>query len=90
LNPSNYYAEVDSDLCTGCGVCMEICQMQAIELREDIAVVNRTRCIGCGNCSAKCSSEAILLKKKEKQYIPPQTMDDLFDLILEEKTKLNK
>jgi electron transport complex protein RnfB len=87
---SNYYAEVDSDSCIGCGVCMEFCQMHAIELREDIAVVNRTRCIGCGNCSAKCSSEAILLKKKEKQYIPPRTMDDLFDMILEEKTKLNK
>ncbi len=31
---SNYYAEIDEDLCTGCGVCVERCQMEAIQLDE--------------------------------------------------------
>ena len=87
---SNYYAEVDSNLCTGCGICEEYCQVHAIEVEENIAFVERKRCIGCGNCVAKCSSEAVILKKKEEQYIPPQTMDNLFDLILEEKNKFTK
>jgi electron transport complex protein RnfB len=87
---SNYYAEVDPVLCTGCGICVERCQMKAIRMREDVALVKRRRCIGCGNCVVKCPSEAITLKKKQEQYIPPQTMDDLFDLILREKKKLIK
>jgi electron transport complex protein RnfB len=84
---SNYYSEVDPELCTGCGTCLEYCQIQAIEIEKDVAVIQRRRCIGCGNCVAKCPSEAIMLKKKEEQYIPPLTMDDLYDLIMREKSK---
>ncbi|MFW9950599.1 MAG: 4Fe-4S binding protein, partial [Candidatus Thorarchaeota archaeon] len=80
----------NSNICTGCGICEEYCQVKAIKVEGNIAFVERRRCIGCGNCVAKCSSEAIILKKKEEQYIPPQTMDDLFALILEEKNKLTK
>jgi len=82
---SNYYSEVDPDLCTGCGTCVDRCQMKAITLIDDICSIERKRCIGCGNCVAICPSEAIRLKQKEEQYIPPQSMDDLYDLILKEK-----
>ena len=85
---SNYYAEVDSDLCTGCGTCIDRCQMKAITQIDNISSIEGKRCIGCGNCVAICPSEAINLQKKEEQYIPPQTMEDLYDRILEEKTKL--
>ncbi len=84
---SNFYAEVDPDLCTGCGTCLDRCQMNAITQTDDISSIERKRCIGCGNCVTVCPSEAIILQKKEEQYIPLPAMDDLYNKILEEKTK---
>ena len=59
--------------------------MEAIEPIKDISIVKRERCIGCGNCVANCPSDAISLKKKDKQYVPQLTMDDLFDRIMQRK-----
>ncbi|MFX1593957.1 MAG: 4Fe-4S binding protein [Promethearchaeota archaeon] len=87
---SNFYSEVDPELCTGCGSCIDRCQLEAITLIDDVSSIDRKRCIGCGNCVAICPSDAIILQKKEEEYVPPPTMDDLYDLILTEKTKLKK
>ena len=84
---SNYYSQIDPEMCTGCGTCVDRCQLKAITLTDDIASIDRKRCIGCGNCILVCPSEAIILQKKEKVYVPPPTMDDLFHLIQEAKTK---
>ena len=67
---SNYYAEVDADLCTGCGTCVERCQLEAVELTDGAAVVNPDRCIGCGNCVVTCEAGAARLYQKEKQLVP--------------------
>lgn len=85
---SDYYAEVDPDLCTGCGTCIDRCQMDAISLEEDISIVDRKRCIGCGNCVFVCQDDAIQLKKKERQYIPPITGTELYDEITKAGSKL--
>ncbi|MFX1322972.1 MAG: 4Fe-4S binding protein [Promethearchaeota archaeon] len=85
---SSYYSQIDPELCTGCGTCVERCQVKAITLIDDIASIDLKRCIGCGNCIITCPSEAISLQKKEEKHVPPQTMDDLYDLILVEKNKL--
>ena len=82
---SNYYAEVDANDCTGCETCIQICPMEAIRLVDDIAKIKQKRCIGCGNCVAKCPSDAINLHKKDRQFTPFPTMDDLFDKIMERK-----
>jgi electron transport complex protein RnfB len=85
VSVSNFYAEIDENLCTGCETCIEICPMEAIEPIKNISIVKRERCIGCGNCVANCPSDAISLKKKDKQYVPQLTMDDLFDRIMQRK-----
>ncbi|MFW9827806.1 MAG: 4Fe-4S binding protein [Candidatus Thorarchaeota archaeon] len=87
---TNYYANVDSELCTGCGTCVEICQMGSISLNDDVLHIEPIRCIGCGNCVIHCSSEAIKLLKREKQFKPYPTMDILFDKIMERKIKLQQ
>lgn len=87
---TNYYAEVDSELCTGCGTCEEICQMNAISLKNEISSIKRRKCIGCGNCVAKCPSEAIQLNKKEREFTPYPSMDDLFDRIRHRKHKIQE
>jgi len=87
---SNFYSQIDPELCTGCGTCIERCQIAAITLVDDKSLIDRKKCIGCGICIDTCPSEAISLQEKEERYVPPSTMDDLYNLILEEKTKMRK
>ena len=82
---SNYFAEVDSDICTGCGTCLDRCQMNALNLVDDISKVNRDRCIGCGACVPTCPNDAINLCKKEPENIPPKDWDALYAEILNKK-----
>lgn len=71
---SNYYATVDEDACTGCGICEERCQMDAVRLDdEDIARIDLKRCIGCGLCITTCPVEALSLVKKQEYRTPPAT-----------------
>lgn len=71
-----YWAEVDPDLCTGCELCIERCQMEAIQMSDDeISTINTDRCIGCGLCVSTCPEEALSLveKPEDKQYKPPES-----------------
>ncbi len=45
---------VDSDGCTGCGICLRPGHCDAIELMNGIARVDRDKCLGCGICAALC------------------------------------
>jgi heterodisulfide reductase subunit A len=54
-------AEVDSEMCVGCKVCLTLCPFSAIEFDEKrrISVVEESACKGCGTCQASCPSGAI-------------------------------
>ena len=78
---SNFYAESDPELCSGCETCLERCQMDAIIMEDDRAIVNLDRCIGCGNCVATCGTEAMILHKREKEAVPPQDTKELYQKI---------
>ena len=82
---TNYYAEVNPELCDGCGTCIEKCQMDARTLVDGVAVVNPDRCIGCGNCVALCSTDAGSLKKKEPENVPPVDKDAYYMALLSHK-----
>jgi Na+-translocating ferredoxin:NAD+ oxidoreductase subunit B len=81
----NYFAVVDSEVCSGCGVCVDRCQMNAIKLDEQsgLSTIDLDRCIGCGNCVASCPSEALKLVKKEKEVAPPEHRTDLYKILAE-------
>jgi ferredoxin len=87
LNP-RYHAQIDPELCVGCGTCIDRCQLNAIKARKEISKVNIKRCIGCGNCVAVCPEEAITLIKKEKVPELPEDEDDMFEKIFEAKMKM--
>lgn len=74
---SNFYAEVDFELCEGCETCTNRCQMDAISLKDNISSVDLNRCIGCGNCVVSCPSNAIHLVKKEIEIVPPKDAPEL-------------
>ncbi|MFX1477116.1 MAG: 4Fe-4S binding protein [Promethearchaeota archaeon] len=86
---SNFFAEVDSDLCSGCETCVEQCQVEAMKMDEEkgVSYVNLDRCIGCGNCVPTCPSEAIQLVKKENEQIPPKNYTEMIEVIMEAKNQ---
>jgi heterodisulfide reductase subunit A len=55
-------AKVISNLCTGCGMCVEVCPYEAIALKDGKVEVNEVLCEGCGTCSATCLRAAIQVK----------------------------
>ena len=86
---SNYYARVNTELCTGVGTCVERCPMAAVSMDNGYASVELARCIGCGLCVPTCPENAMVLVKKDQETVPPLTEEDLFDTILAQKSTLS-
>jgi len=87
LVSSNFYAEVNPDLCTGCGTCSTRCQVDA-PVVDDVSKINLDRCIGCGVCVPTCPEKAIRLVKKGKEWVPPANIQALFMEIMKHKANL--
>jgi len=85
---TNYYAQINADECVGCGTCIDVCQIDAIKMKNEVSKVNIWRCIGCGNCVASCPEEAIQLMKKDKLEIPFENEEELFAKILAKKNEI--
>ena len=81
---ANFYAAVDSATCEGCGACVKRCQVAAVSVaaKKQPAVVDRNRCIGCGVCVPACPTASINLVKKPAEVRPPQTREDLHDIMM--------
>ena len=88
LFATNYRAEVDTELCIGCGICEDRCNVDAVHVEDDIAVVDKDRCIGCGVCVPTCTSEAMSLIKKEEEILPPRNTMATFTKIMDKKAEL--
>lgn len=70
---SSYLAVAKSLECTGCGICLEKCPMEAIRLAEEAAVIDEKKCIGCGVCADQCPVSAITLARTgiRDVFVPP-------------------
>jgi len=87
---SNYQIKVDDEKCIGCEECIERCQMDAIKMSEDVAMVDYDRCIGCGACTFGCFDGALSLirKPEEEIYTPPSNIFETYMDIMVERGKL--
>ena len=57
-------AEIAQETCTGCGNCVQVCPLNAIQPIQkngvlSLAEVEPLRCTGCGNCAVVCPVNAI-------------------------------
>jgi ferredoxin len=60
---SGQKANVDVNLCTGCGICVDVCPHQALEMVDGMAKLVRPEdCDGIGECVDACPVQAITLQ----------------------------
>jgi len=56
--------KVDKDCCTGCGICIESCPTNSLELVDDVSTLVRPdTCTGCGACADACPLECITMEE---------------------------
>jgi electron transport complex protein RnfB len=84
---TNYHSVNDPDLCTSCGTCIDLCQMKALSFQEDVLTIDMGRCIGCGVCVSNCPENAMKLHKRDKEIIPPETMEETYSHIMDKKLR---
>ena len=78
LNPTNYIAAVTEDACSGCGICVEKCPVDAISMKDGKAVVNKIVCLGCGVCARFCPIESCIMETRpEKIFVPGNTIEKI-------------
>lgn len=64
-------AEVDEEVCVGCGNCERTCAYEAVKVDpfKGKAVVQKVMCEGCGACAVSCPSGAMNLKNWAKKAL---------------------
>ena len=73
---SNYYAEVDDETCEGCEACIDRCQVNAIEMKDDVAFITHDICIGCGLCVSTCPTGSMSMIHKQPAALSHIYADD--------------
>ncbi len=65
----------DSELCSGCGACEQICPVNAIKLQENnegflFPAIDKNKCINCNKCENVCQigKENKILKNTNRKY----------------------
>jgi ferredoxin len=52
---------IDTERCSGCGVCVDVCQTGALYLVDGVAAVDKALCNTCKECLTACPNGAITL-----------------------------
>ena len=66
---------VSEERCTGCGICVAECPVNAIVQKEDgVAEIIEVECIRCGDCHDVCPEEAV---RHDSERIPQEVAENL-------------
>lgn len=79
VHTTNYLPDIDTTRCTGCGLCTQVCPVEAVTMPTNMASENSRPaplldsevCLGCGVCARACPSEAITLAVREQRTVTP-------------------
>ena len=56
--------QLDSEKCTGCGMCLTVCPHQVFEMQgKKAAVADLDACMECGACARNCAFSAITVEE---------------------------
>jgi NAD-dependent dihydropyrimidine dehydrogenase PreA subunit len=70
-----FRAVVEPDACSGCDLCEDRCQMEAVRVEDGAAVVDLDRCVGCGLCVSTCPTGSLSLARKPDSEQPKLPKD---------------
>ena len=81
LHAKSYSLMLNKKLCTGCGICVEICPREALELRKipkaegekaklPAIDADEKKCTYCGICDSLCPFGALELRVDGKKSTP--------------------
>jgi MinD superfamily P-loop ATPase len=54
-------ATIAADLCSGCGLCADVCRFDAVRADNGLYTVDTIACEGCATCKTQCPSNAITM-----------------------------
>lgn len=66
---SVFHADINTDLCTNCGRCSDICSSECIDLIDH--VVDSSRCVVCFDCMDVCPNDAMQYRRGRHQLSIP-------------------
>jgi len=76
VKPEAITSRVNEDICSGCGLCVQVCPFGAMQLvskdGESVAQVTVAQCKGCGTCGGTCPSGAITMNHFRDEEIMAQ------------------
>lgn len=81
LARSNFIVQAARDACSGCGDCMNVCQVHALALREGTVCLDVDRCIGCGLCCASCPTGCLSLVRRKEIVVPGRATDPFIGVL---------
>lgn len=80
-NKTFFPLQINTTLCTSCGICAETCLYQAIQI-NDSPQINPNICRLCGSCIENCPSNAIFIQEnKNKQDKKQQTKAEIWIIV---------
>jgi len=65
---------IDKETCTGCGICVDECPVDAIAMDAEQAVIDMAECIRCGVCHSICPQDSV---KHDSEKIPELIQNNL-------------
>lgn len=92
---SNWIANIETSRCTGCGLCVKTCPVQAIavdkaaDAAHSKAVCEPELCLGCGVCYSACKLGCIKLISRDRRVMVPETTFDRMVAMAIERGKLS-
>ncbi len=77
VHTTNFIPRIKDAVCTGCGKCIAVCPVNALELvagngaNKKKALLNPDICLGCGVCVRSCPAASIELLPRAERVITP-------------------
>jgi Na+-translocating ferredoxin:NAD+ oxidoreductase subunit B len=79
---SSYRLRTTPETCKACGLCAQLCPVQALSIedsplaknkeRKAAKLIHSNRCLGCGVCANKCPTQSLLLEPRAQTQEPPK------------------
>lgn len=78
---ANFVVQATVEDCSGCGDCLERCQVEALTLENEVVQIDASRCIGCGLCSTTCPTDCLHLVRREVIVEPGVAKDPFIGIL---------